>query len=386
VNRRHFLGWMAGAATWGWSNGWSQARADWQPVYQQGLPLNVVRPEDAPDLVQQALAVARHHIETHCTNPGFPNAVNHGIRALGRDLSLGADDPYRMVLSTFLQESYLQGQLFLEVPVQREGHRHALLKTLIEKECAFDLDFDIDGRAYTFADYVRSARLLHSFDLSVLPLDEQSWAILAFTRVTSPRQARWFNLNGEIQDLDNILRATSSGLRADTRLVRSVDLRSEDLPRNCDAFSRACGGLHMLYALAAALSCGYGNESLRSEFHEHMQTHLRRFTYDLRVIEEVEALNRDRASVERAAARAFDGRLKFLGHSLEILGIVDQFDLHALSGADRDTVDAGRDHLCQWIIETRGSGLANFQADRQLFDSVVTGLCHAYNGLLMSPA
>ena len=387
MNRRRFLGWMAGAATWGWSTASrAQLPGDWQPIYQQGLPLYTVRPRDAPAAVQRALAVARQHIEAHCTNPQFANGVSHGIRALGRELPLGSDDPYAMVLRTFTQEKYLEGQMFLEVPVQNEGHRHALLKTLLEKQCEFDLPFELDGRPYTFADYVRSARLLHSFDLNSLALDEQSWAILAFTRVTPPRQARWFNIHGQMQDLDSILDATSSGLRADTRLVRSVDLRAKELPRNCDAFARACGGLHMLYALAAALSCGYSNPTRLADFREHMQTHMRRFTYDLRVIDEVEALNRQRASEERAAARAFDGRLKFLGHSMEILGLVDQFDLYALSGAERDKVNAGRDQLCSWILETQDTNLGRYQANRELFDSLVTGMCHAYNGLRMSPA
>jgi hypothetical protein len=337
-------------------------------------------------VVQHALQVARQHIEAQCIDPSFPNAVSHGLRALGRELQLGTDDPYRMVLKTFTQEHYIDGQLYLEVPVQREGHRHALLKTLIEKQCEFDLAFELEGRPYTFADYVRSARLLHSFDLKTLALDEQSWAILALTRVTPPSQARWLNLHGQMQDLDDILDATSNGLRSDTRLIRSVDLRSKEMPRDCAAFSRACGGLHMLYALAAARSCGYDSKKRQAEFKEHMRTHLRRFTYDLRVIEDVEALNQERTSAERAAARAFDGRLKFLGHSLEIIGLVDQFDLDTLSGAERDSVDAGRQQLCAWIIETENRNLGRHQSNSELFDSLVTGMCHAYNGLRMSPA
>ena len=387
MNRRSFLGWMAGAATWGWSQRvGAQARLDWQPVYQQGLPLNSVHPEKAPDNVQQALRVARQHIEAHCTDPEFPNGISHGIRALGRQLPLATDDPYRTVLQTFTEENFLEGQMLLEVPVHREGHRHALLKTLLEKQCELDLAFELDGRPYTFADYVRSARLMHTFDLQALDLDEQSWAILAFTRVTPPNQARWFNIRGQMQDLEGILDATSKGLLADTRLVRTVDLRSKELPRNCDAFARACGGLHMLYALAAALSCAYNKKARQQEFQDHMRTHLRRFTYDMRVIEDVEALNSERSNAERAATRAFDGRLKFLGHSLEIIGLVDQFDLFTLSGADRDRVDAGRDQLCRWISETGSTNLGRYQSDRDLFDSLVTGMCHAYNGLLLSPA
>jgi hypothetical protein len=364
----------------------SAAEADWVPREQPCLPLRRIDESEATGKVAQALKVARRHILTHCTDASRPNAINHGIRALGRDLPIGNGDPYRTVLETFLEETYQGGRLLLEVPVQREGHRHSLLKTLIENQCEFDLPFRLSDHEYTFADYVRSARLLHSFDSRILALDEQSWAILAFTRVMPPEQSRWINLQGRVQDLDRIIEATSEQLQRDTRLVRSVDLRADDLPRNCDVFARACGGLHMLYALAAALSCGYDTPARRVAFGDHMRTHVRRFTYDLRIIDEVEALNRERVGPERAAMRAFDGRVKFLGHSLEVMGIVDQFDLAELSGAERDQVDAGRSQLCDWIIESGDLDLARGGSDELLFDSLVTGICHAYNGLRMSPA
>jgi hypothetical protein len=363
-----------------------RAEAEWQPRYQAGLPLRRIEESEATGKVARALAVARRHILSHCTDLSNPNAVNHGIRALGRQLPLGSDDPFRTVLATFPEESYQGGRLLLEVPVQREGHRHSLLKTLIESQCEFDLAFTVGDHEYTFADYVRSARLLHSFNTHTLALDEQSWAILAFTRVMPPDQARWMNLHGEVQDLGRIIDVTSEGLRQDTRLVRSIDLRAEDLPRNCDVFARACGGLHMLYALAAALSCGYDTPTRREAFADHMRTHLRRFDYDLRIIAEVEALNRGRVAPERAALRAFDGRLKFLGHTLEVMGIVDQFDLARLSAAERSRLDDGRMQLCDWIIESEKLDLARARADAVFFDSLVTGICHAYNGLRMSPA
>lgn len=389
MNRRSFLGWLAASAAFGYTTrGWSssQAATSWQPRYQEGLPIELVDVEQVPQPVAQALAVTRRHILAHCTSLEQPNAVNHGLRALGRQLPFGYDDPFRTVLETFTKQSYIEGQMLLEVPVQNEGHRHALLKTLIEKQCELDLEFTVDGQTHTFADYIRSARALHSFDLQSLSLDEQSWAILAFTRVTDRRDARWVNLHGQVQDLERVIDQTAAGLQADTRLIRSVDLSSDDLPRNCAAFALACGGLHMLYAVAAALSCGYGTAARRSAFATSMRTHMRRFTYDLKVIEQVELLNKERGQAERAAVRALDGRIKFLGHSLEIVGLVDQFDLYELSGQERDLVARGRQQLCEWIIETDGVNLGRHQADRVLFDSLLTGFCHAYNGLRMSPA
>ncbi|MFQ5600883.1 MAG: hypothetical protein ACE5G2_10060 [Candidatus Krumholzibacteriia bacterium] len=354
--------------------------------YTAGLPIHRVRPKTVGEPCRTSLDVARRHIQAHCTDPSFANGVIHGVRALGLELPLGAGDPYRLILERYTQESYIEGQVFLEVPVHHEGHRHAMLKTLVERQCDLDLEFEHDGRMYRFRDYVESAIRLHTYDLGLLPIDEQSWTIMALSRVTPPSRARWANVYGQTIDLERMIDDTSEALRRDTRLVRGVDLQMQELPRDCPALARACGGLHMLYALAVALSSGYETPRRRQEFAGHMRTQMRRFTYDLRVIEQVEALNVPRVGEARARVRAFDGRLKFLGHSFEVIGVVDQFGLYEFSQEERAVIDAGRAKLCALLADSATMNLRRYKDDRVLFDSIVSGFCHAYNGLLMSPA
>jgi len=355
----------------------------WTMRYGPGLPLHWSDPETSSSPVAQALATARKHILAHCTNLGESNLVIHGVRALGGDLPLGGD-AYRVLLQTYTREFAFGGRLWLEVPVHDEGHGHSMLKTLVERQCEPDLEFIHDGRTYRFRDFVESARMLSAYPAPG-PVDEHSWTLMALARVTPPGAARWTNARGQGFDLDRLLDDTSAALEADTRLVREVDLGAAELPRDCAAFTRACGGLHMLYALAAALSSGHGNAQRNAAFAAHMRTQIRRFTYDLGVIDQVEKLNAARGNPNGAAVAALDQRVKFLGHSLEVIGLVDQFRLHEFSPAERRTIDAGRARLCAEIVANASRDYGRVKGHRELYESLVSGLCHAYNGLRMSP-
>jgi hypothetical protein len=364
----------------------ADAAADLPPLrYGAGLPIRWQAPSTFQGTCARALTAANRHIQAHCTNLGFANGAIHGVRALGRDLALGDGDPYRALLENYTQESWVEGRTCLEVPVQNEGHRNAMLKTLVERQCDFDLEFQKSGRTYRFRDYVDSARLLHTYDLSVLPIDEQSWTIMAFVRVTPPEQARWRNLHGSTLDLDRMIDDTSQALARDTEMIRQVDFRQRELPRDCPVYARACGGLHMVYALAAALSSGYTNPGRRAEFAEHMKTLVRRFTYDMRVIDQVEALNIPNAGEEAARIGSFSARVKSLGHSFETIGLVDQFKLYEFTPAERAEVNRAREMLCAVLAASEKLDLGRYRNEHELYESLVGDICHAYNGLRMSP-
>jgi hypothetical protein len=323
--------------------------------YGTGLPIRRASVRSVSGPCADAFEAARRQIMAHCTNPGFANGAIHGVRALGRELPLGDGDPHRLLLENYLRETWLEEQMLLEVPVHHEGHRHAMLKTLVEQECDLDLEFRIGERTYRFRDYVESARLLHTYDLSVLPIDEQSWTIMAFTRVTPPDAARWRNIHGSVVDLGQMIDDTSAALARDTHL-------------------------------AAALSSGYDTPRRREAFAEHMRTHLRRFRYDLVIIDEVETLNMHRVGPERAGIRALSGRLKFLGHTFEVIGLVDQFSLYEFTREERQVVDAARQRLCEILSESRSLDLQRYRSAKEFYEGLVGDICHAYNGLRTSLA
>lgn len=357
----------------------------WAPRWGVGLP-QTADPAAVKPAVRRALQIAERHITANCADLTFPNGAIHGVRALGRRLTLDAGDPFRTLLSAYVQPQVVGQEVFLDVPIRLEGHRHVLLKNLIEKRCEPDLEFDVDGGAFRFADLARSARALQMPRPSRGAIDEQAWSIIALVRLIAPAGARWQNAYGETCDLDPLIDATASTLRDETEMIRSIDVNAAELPRDCPILGRACGGLHMNYALACALASGYTSEARRADFAGHMRMLIRRFSYDIRVHEQVHALNLQRVPEERAWVRKLEGKLKFLGHALEVVGLVQQYELYAFDSAERDTIAAGVADLCATLVETEKTNLMRYKADRELYESLAGDMCHAYNGLLMVSA
>jgi hypothetical protein len=332
----------------------------------------------------EGLAAARAQILAYCATLAFPNGAIHAVRALGRHCPLGPGDPFRILLENFLVENPQGERSYLEVPVEREGHRNAMLKTLIEKGCEPELEFSLHGKPYRFQDYIDSARALASYP-GVVTIDEHSWTIIAMSLVTPPAQARWNNHLGQSVDLQRMIDDTSAALWKDTEMIRQTGLQVVDPPRNCPVYLRACGGLHMLYALAVAHASGYETPARRRSFAGHMQTLVRRFSFDENLTASVERDNVKLAGEEAAWVVSYDARVKFLGHALETVGVVDRHKLYAFTAAERRQIDLGRERLCEVLAAGRDLKFERYAKDAFLYDSMTTNLCHAYNALQLSP-
>jgi len=330
------------------------------------------------------LDVARRQILQYCAHLDFPNGAIHAVRALGRDTPLGSGDPYRVLLEAFTVERVVGQRPLLEVPVRYEGHPNAMLKTLIEKKCESDLEFTVQGRTYHFRDLVESARLLVAYP-GTLPIDEHSWTIIAMAQLLPVGHGTWSNVAGERVDLGQMIDDTSAALLQDTELIRHVDLENLDPPRDCPIYGRVCGGLHMLYALAVAMAHGWSTPARRKKFALHMRTAIRRLSYDENVIDSVEKQNVKLAGADAARAVAYDARVKLLGHLLEVFGVVDRSRSYVFSAAERRAIDAARERLCATLAAGRDLPFERFKNNAVLYDSATTGICHAYNGLQLSP-
>jgi len=259
-----------------------------------------------------------------------------------------------------------------------------MLKTLLEKGCPKDLPFTVRGRDYRFQDLIDSARLL-VFYPGGIDIDEHSWTIIALAPITPAAQPTWANARGETVDLGRMIDDTSAAFERDTARIWEVDPTAADPPRDCPILSRVCGGMHMLYAVAVALAHGWDTPARRKLFAHHMQTTIRRLDYDEHLIESVQRQNVKIAGEKAAWAVAYDARVKVLGHLFETIGVVDKARLYSFSAGDRAALAAGRERLCQAILSARDIDLNLLQPQKALYESVTTNLCHAYNGLRMSP-
>lgn len=331
-----------------------------------------------------AMDLARQQILRYCARLEFPNGAIHAVRALGRDTPLGPGDPFRLLLENYVIESYVAGHDVLEVPPEREGHRNAMLKTLLERGCPADLTFTLQGRTRRFQELIDSARLLVSYPGS-MPIDEHSWTIIALAPLTPASSPTWLNARGETVDLGRMIDDTSAAYRDDTARIWQIDPNQADPPRDCPILGRVCGGMHMLYAVAVALAHGWDTPARRRLFAHHMQTQIRRLAYDENVTQSVERQNAQAAGRKAAWAVSYDSRVKALGHLFEVIAVVDQAHLYTFSPADRTALAAGRERLCQAILSARDVDLNLLQPQKALYESVTTNLCHAYNGLRLSP-
>ena len=332
---------------------------------------------------ETALAVAKAHILRHCAALEDTNGAIHGVRALGGELPLGAD-PYRTLLEACVRQTAVGARTYLEIPAKVQGHRGALFKTFLERDCRRDLSFEVAGKPHRFQECLDDGRALHRYPGGE-PLDEHSWAIMAFALTTPPAAAQWTNAHGERIDLQRMIDDTDAALTADTERIREVDVDAATVPRDCPVFGRVCGGMHMLYALALALGNGYATAARRRAFAVHARTLVRRCRYDLKVIDEVERLNTARAGPGIAGVKATSARIKFLGHMLEIVGRIDQHRLFQFDAAERRILNAGRERLCTELEATRTLDFAQYASDTRLYEDLTTDTCHAYNGLLRSP-
>jgi hypothetical protein len=287
------------------------------------------------------------------------------------------------LLEACVRETAVGARAYLEIPSKAQGHRHALLKTFLEQDCRRDLGFELGGKRRHFQECLDDARALHRYP-DREPVDEHSWAIMAFTLAVPPAQSPWTNAFGEIVDLQRMIDETDAALLADTQRIRDLDVDAATVPRDCPAFGRVCGGMHMLYALAVALGRGYSNPTRSKNFAVHARTLVRRCRYDLKVIDEVEILNRKLAGAETARVKATSARIKFLGHLLEIVARIDRHRLAKFDAGERRVLAGARARLCTELESTRRLDFGRYAADRRLYEDLTTDTCHAYRGLVLT--
>jgi hypothetical protein len=64
---------------------------------------------------------------------------------------------------------------------------------------------------------------------------------------------------------------------------------------------------------------------------------------------------------------------------------VDRKRLYEFAPAERRALDAARERLCRTLAESRTMRFERYRNDPVLYDSMTTSVCHAYNGLQLSP-
>jgi hypothetical protein len=322
-------------------------------------------------------------IRQHAGVPRDPWAVSHGIRAMGRDFKMR--DGRRAV--DFLLEAHLaavpaNGKNVLAFPEAVEVHPNMFLKTMLEAGVPLDYGFAHQGHQRTLREVVDGARALFRPSQAAGQANALPWSIIAFTRTTSPLKPRWTNAWGEPVDLDAIVEgALRLYERASAPVAQAMQSgRGETAKAPVHDFT--CGGMHMLYALLAAMQAGYVGRDRPERMRRQVDLVVWRLEADQELIGRFYA---ERARERGAHWYEIGAKLKLLGHAEECLAFGTARGVIALTEAQRAERRAAVAALRRLIEEVESRKMAEARSlNAELYRQLVGDICHAHRGLALA--
>lgn len=330
----------------------------------------------------------RDLIIRHANVADDPWAVMHGIRAIGKGFSVGGRSAIEHLGANQLQEKAEAGRKYLVMPTAAEGHPNTFLKTLLEAGVGQDHPITAAGRRRTVADLLNDAKQLFAYEPGRIngAADDLSWSIIAFAITTPPNQDRWSNAKGQKIKFSDVVAyafATLDWASADFRKA----MAERKTPTGKDRVSNfTCGGTHLIYSLGVAVRHGHLGEEGRRRFAEQLRLLIWRLRVDPLLLDDyyktVAKAYPDKMT--RWRPYQLDSRLKFLGHTFEVLSYNRLFRLVPLTTEQEQQVKLAGQSLAQTIREVAKLNLQRIKREnRKLFDLLVGDACHAYHGIHM---
>lgn len=337
----------------------------------------------------QAEQALRALVQRYAAVKDDPWAMMHGVRALGKGFAFDEGSAVDYLCAHVLKEKEVAGARYLAMPREVEGHANTLLKTFLEAGVGLDHPITAVGRRRVVGDLLASAKALFSFDPNLDPLnnsrDELAWSIIAFSMTTRPGRDVWKNAGGqEIRFRDVVAAGFSTAELASADF--SSAMKKGVMPGWKDRISNfTCGGTHLIYSLAVAVRHGHLGEEGRRRLAKQLDLLIWRLRADLYLADryyEIVATAYSKSQFKRHYE--LDTRLKFLGHSLEILNYVGMFRLFTPTAAQQVEIRKATEILADAILEVSTLDLGALRGQKpHLYDLLVGDACHAYHGLRM---
>lgn len=316
-------------------------------------------------------------------------ALMHGVRALGKGFALVDGPAVDYLCAHFVKEKEVAGNRYLYVQKEAEGHSNVLLKTLLEAGVSLDYPIMAVGRRRLVGDLLASAKKLFSFDPNIDPLnnsrDELAWSIIAFSVTTRPEEDVWKTAEGrEIRFRDVVAAGFSTAELASTDF--SSAMKKGVMPGWKDRVSNlTCGGTHLIYSLAAAVRYGHLGEEGRRRLGNQLDLLIWRLRADLHLADQYYQMVAT-AYADNQFRRHYelDTRLKFLGHSMEILSYVQMFRLFTPTAAQQAQIRQAVEILRETILHVSKLDIGSLPDGKpHLYRLLVGDACHAYHGIRM---
>jgi hypothetical protein len=336
---------------------------------------------------RQALAKAPDDgtaiVRRYATVLDDPWAVAHGLRAMGRDFTLGnGRRAVDYLLETVLTSAPANGATVLAFPLEVEVHPNMFLKTMLEAGVPLDHAFTHKGRRRTLQDVVEGARALLRPTLVASSPNALPWSLIALTRTTTPLRRQWTNAWGEAVDLDALVEHALRLLEQASLPVAQAMRDGRPQTAQAPVHGFTCGGTHMLYALLTAVYEGYTGKDRARRVQEQVDLMVWRLAADLDLMER---FYRARGNSSGDFWYEFDAKLKLLGHAEECLAFAARHKVARFTSAQRGQWQAAALTLRGLLGDLEARTLEEPKMlDRELYRQLVGDTCHARHGLILT--
>ena len=348
-------------------------------------------PAPVPKVLDGTQAILTPLITRYARLQDDPWVLMHGVRAMGPDFTVDSERAVDLLCSRFLKRQRVAGKEYLYMPVEHEGHPNACLKTLLEVGVPLSHPFTLDGRRYTVGDLVNSAKALFMFDPKTADRDNLAWTLIAFSLQTVPSRDTWTNAWGQQIRFTDVVRFSLDTLDETTRQFRQAKAAGV-MPTEKDAIMGfTCGGTHLAYSLASCVANGHGGDEARARLRDYLDLHVWRLQADGYLMDRfyrqaAPPKDADPALQRLAAIYYHDARLKFYGHSFEIISYARRHGLLTPTPAQTRTIEQGARTLHESVKAIEGTDFFEFRkTNPRLFHHLVGDSCHAYHGIRMAP-
>jgi hypothetical protein len=321
-----------------------------------------------------------------------PWAMMHGVRAIGRDYAVDGKGVVDLLCSRYLKQKTVAGRSYLYMPLQHEAHTNAFLKTILEAGVKPSHPFQLEGRRYTVGDLVTGAKALFTFDPKKVDRDDLAWSLIAFSLQVPPAHETWSNGLGQQIALSDVIRVGFDALDEATRQLRKAKEQGM-MPESGDRIHDfTCGGTHLIYGLTSCVGNGHRREESGKRLKEHLDLLVWRLDADKHLMDRFYAQraapppNAPPEWESLAALYRNDARIKFYGHSFEILSYARHRRLFTPTPAQALAIERAGGTLADAVKAIKGVDLLEIKkTNLRLFQLLVGDACHAYHGVHMVP-
>jgi len=347
-------------------------------------------PVAVPSTLVPTQAILKRIVEQYARREDDPWALMHGIRAMGRDFTIKGESAVDFLCSRYLKRQTIGGKGYLYIPLDQEGHTNALLKTILEAGVSPSHPFRLEGRRYTVGDLASGARARFTFDPKTMR-DDIAWTLIAFSLQIPPSQESWTTAAGQRVAFSDIIRFGFDTLDGATRQLRA-DRALGRMPEAKDIVQDlTCGGTHLLYGLASCVGNGHRGHDFPRRLTEHLDLHVWRLEADGHLMEQFFRAAAPPPGQEKGWEKLTtlyhnDSKIKFYGHSFEILSYVKRKRLFSPTPEQRRVIDKAAGTLARAAEGISKVDLLEVRRiNRRLFHLLIGDVCHAYHGIHMVP-